>query len=201
MAEFLFHEDSHRYTLDGEVLPSVTQIISPLTALFYGGVDEDLLAARSELGRAVHADTWTDDQGELDDADVHPLVRPYLEAWRRFRRESGCTIAMGEHPLYHPALRYAGTCDRVLRWNNEGALVDIKTVARVVPTVHVQVAGGYESLLAAAGHDFNIRRRGALQLRADGSYRWHETPLDEIHQHRAAFMGLLSTYRWKERFT
>ena len=102
-----FEEAEHAYYLDGVRLPSVTQILKAegfIDARFY---DEH----SRERGRIVHLACEYDDLGELDDDSLDPEIAPYVEAWRRFKQESGFVIASVEVPLVSTKHRYAGKPD------------------------------------------------------------------------------------------
>ena len=51
-----FDEEKHRYTTEsGLRLPSVTQILHPISLSLYEGVDPETLRLKAELGSAVHS--------------------------------------------------------------------------------------------------------------------------------------------------
>ena len=191
---FEFDEASHTYTLDGVVIPSVTQIIKPIGADF-SMVPPMVLEAKRVLGVAVHAATELDDLGELDDAETDPLVMGYVRAWRRFLAESRFDVSMNEHRLFHASLRFAGTVDRFGTILDAPWLVDIKTAADPIPSYGVQLAG-YEILLRDFAYlETRPIRRATVHLNADGGYRMREynNPNDA-----ACFRSLLSVHHWKE---
>ena len=60
----------------------------------------------------MHEATQFDDEGDLDGSTLEPELLPYVEAWRKFRRECHLVIALIEQPIHSPKYRYAGTPDR-----------------------------------------------------------------------------------------
>ena len=102
-----FTEEGHRYTLNGERLASVTGILAA-----EGFIDT---AFYTEYGRQrgsfVHLARHYDDIGCLDESTIDPEIAPYLEAWRRFKRESGFVVCQSEIPLANLTYRYAGKPD------------------------------------------------------------------------------------------
>ena len=184
-----FDPVAHRYTFDGKPVPSVTTVLKPLYD--FGAIDQAVLAAKAALGTAVHVATELDDADDLDEGSVHELVRPYLEAWRLFRRETGATVVTSEQRVYHRVHRYAGTLDRVLSINGVMHLTDIKTSVEIHAGVGPQTAG----YLAALG-DKNITQRAVVQLKPDGTFRFN--PLNDPND-MAVFMSLLTVHRFKER--
>lgn len=81
--------------------------------------EEGLIDARwfddwsRDRGSMVHLATAYDDRGELDEESLDPVIAPYLEAWRKFRKESGFGPEKIEVPMQSTAYRYAGTPDRI----------------------------------------------------------------------------------------
>ena len=52
MLEFI--EESHTYILNGEIIPSVTQILQDLFPLKYDGVPQEILDNKAEYGTQLH---------------------------------------------------------------------------------------------------------------------------------------------------
>ena len=105
-----FDSDSHIYALDGVRIPSVTQILS-------FGQDLSRIPAYTALrGTAFHLATEYDDAGDLDESSVDPLVRPHLDAYRKWKAATNPVFALTEHRVWGEldGLRFAGTIDRVI---------------------------------------------------------------------------------------
>lgn len=103
----IFNEPDHSYFLDGVRLPSVTQILQAegfIDTRFYEDYDR-------ERGRIVHLATHYDDLGELDEDSLDPVIVPYVEAWRSFKRESGFIVEASEVSLASKTYGYCGTMD------------------------------------------------------------------------------------------
>ena len=109
-----FISDGHIYTdarVDGvgRLYPSVTTILKAegfIDTRFY----DDW---RRDRGSMIHLATAYDDAGELDEENLDPVIFPYLEAWRKFRKESGFAPDKIEPPMMSTAYKYAGTPDRI----------------------------------------------------------------------------------------
>jgi hypothetical protein len=196
MPEFTFDAERHEYRLDGHRLPSVTELIRPLTDDCYANIPPAVLERARQRGQDVHLATELDDENDLDEETLDPEIAGYLAGWRKFKADTKARILFGEKPLYHPSMRYAGRPDRVVEIEKFNWLLDYKAVAEVMEPVHVQLCG-YAMLLEPA---WPIQKRAALHLRPDGTYRLIETPAAEIHDHTAAFYGLLATWQWKQKF-
>lgn len=194
MSDLVFVADGHEYFYQGKRVPSVTQLLEPLYAGVFAGIPQRILDAKAAIGTAVHLATELYDEGDLDEASLHPVVRPYLDGWKRFRDDHGiASFKATEQRRFHPTLHYAGTVDRELVWKDSPATLDIKTTVELYPAVGVQL-GAYARL--ADPVNFQAYRRLAVQLKEDGTYAVHEykDPMDH-----ACFLALLTTYNWKAK--
>lgn len=200
----VFDPVEHRYFLDGRELPGITRVlrdvgIGPLPQSEIRVADSFAYAA--ERGKAVHEATALDDRGELDEESVDPVVRPYLDAWRRFREESGFRPepTLIEVPLARSDLGFAGTPDRAGILGEDRIVLEIKVTAEMPSWVGLQLAG--QRMLAWTTREFgavvpNAVRRFAVQLRPDGTYRLWEFRDPEDGR---VFLACLSIYQWKAK--
>lgn len=150
-ARLTFEAETHTYRVDGAVVPSVTQVLEPLTGLEF--VDDETLAIAAEFGTHVHKAVQLHNEGRLDRASLSPAIEPYLAGWERFVAESGIAIIDVERAVYHGKMRYAGTLDaRGYFPDNHKvpALIDVKTGSGHPRTVGPQTAA-YEAALVEAG--------------------------------------------------
>lgn len=195
-ASLTFDEPSHTYRLNGEVIPSVTQLLD--TALYnFAMVPEDLLQAAADRGTAVHFACELDDLDELDETSLRPEWVPYVEAWRKFRADSGIEFDLIEQRVFHPGLRYAGTIDRGGLMNRQRWLLDIKTTSVVSHAAGVQLAA-YEKAVRESVEAYKDARkihRGVIQLRDNGTYRL--VPFKEESDWNT-FVALLNIHNWKK---
>lgn len=161
----LLHFDlvAHRYLLDGRELISVTQALA-VAGLLDTRWFTDEAAAR---GTAVHAAIQHFHAGGLDISTIASGIAPYFDAYLAFQMDSGFAVAASEERVYDPVLGYAGTLD--LRGNfprSQGGIdvIDLKT-GSVPSWVGFQTAA-YARLVPGIP-----KRRWALNLRMDGTYR------------------------------
>jgi hypothetical protein len=107
-----FDELNHRFTCNGEVLPSVTGVLKSnrMTPDGYAFIDPWYL----ELGTQVHKTTELYDKGTLDEDCLSDVLLPYLEAYKVFKRDYSGQITGIEKKLWHPKLKYAGIIDRTI---------------------------------------------------------------------------------------
>jgi hypothetical protein len=182
-----FDEARHAYEWNGVPVPSVTTILKPLSD--YSMIKPATLKAAMELGTMVHATTELFDLGTLDETDLDPILQPYLDAWKKFRREVYFVPETVERRMYHPTLGYCGTSDRTGMVRGHKAVLDIKKMLVLGPVIGPQLSA-YAAMhnLEGAG----VVKRYALGLRADATYRLQEynDPSD-----LACFVSLLTMHK------
>lgn len=189
-AGLIFDARTHTYMMGGEIVPGVTSVLKPL--IDFSRIPADVLAAKADLGRRIHAATEFDDDGDLDEDSVEPDVAPYLAAYRRFRAESGAVVVANERMVYEPMHRYAGTLDRILQIDRIDWLVDIKSCVTTPMSAGPQTAAYLRAL-----NDPRVQRRAALRLRPDGTYRFE--PLTSPDDW-SCFYACLAVRRYTEKF-
>ena len=92
----VFDEASHLYTLDGERLPSVTQILQRAGAIDFDHIPPQIRERALARGTAVHRAVHYFNENDLDvDAfrTTWPEYAPYLDAWIKFVDVSGFRFA------------------------------------------------------------------------------------------------------------
>ena len=164
MTDLTFTAENHEYRFKGRVVPSVTQVLTPLTKLWTNGAD--LERARAE-GVAIHRTVELDLKGELDEETLPEWLKPYLAAWRKFVADTGFQLRASERMLFSETWGFAGTCDL------DGVLTKLKgspaAVIDVKRTLGGNVIGmqlaGYEKLLIEGTALSGRRRRFGLQLK------------------------------------
>jgi hypothetical protein len=153
-----FDPDTHRYSLDGRVIPSVTQRIGRAGLL--GSAPTWHTPEAADRGTAVHLACHHSDIGAAWDicADWDGYLRSY-QAWSRALSPTWTAI---EQPYYNAALDLAGTPDRIGTMAGRDVVLDIKS-GPPAPWHGIQLAA-YD-LLVPLPHR---RRRIGLYVRADG---------------------------------
>jgi len=184
-----FRDDIHEYRFGGVVVPSVTQILKPLTD--YSFVQAEALENARQAGVAIHKTVELECKGDLDEDALPEWLRPYLSAWRKFVLETGFVLEASEERVYHAGCRYAGTLDlRGATRRHKRGLFDIKRSFAAGPAIGVQTAAYANAI------DWRDAARFGLQLRGDGTYRLREfnDPADW-----SVFLALLTVHRYRER--
>lgn len=181
-----FDAEAHEYRVNGEVYPSVTQIIHE-----FGLMDTshftDEAAAR---GRYVAEATAMDDRGELDFDACAAGAKGYIEAWRRFRRETGFIPLQIEQVVVSPIYKYAGTLDRLGLLQSAKWLLDIKCGA--FARWHFLQLALYALATPGLG---SATKRAVVALGDDGTYSIKPDENPVIHM--AAAQALAQISRWK----
>ena len=180
-----FDEDKHEYTVNGVKVPSVSEILAPLSADRYSQVNPWVLQAAAERGRAVHEAAQLMDYGFDPDEDFS--VNGYLIAYQDFLSSTNVEWIYAEKIVgadrylqdgTHSVL-YAGTLDRYGYINGQAAIVDIKTYSSLstdaLLQASCQTALYREALLEnipedEAPDDYFVKRY-VLHLKKDGSWR------------------------------
>jgi hypothetical protein len=188
MTGLTFDEATHTYRFNGNVVPGVTSVLSPLTD--FSRVPPHVLEAASNFGKAVHMACELDDLGTLDEAALDPALAPYLQGWRKFSQDYAVEWDCIEEPIYHATMNYAGTPDRFGNVKGEFTVVDIKSTAQLYPSVGPQLS----AYANAKGNPF--AKRLAVQLKADGTYvaKPYTDPTDW-----PVFASLLTLRNWCAR--
>ena len=176
MAEFLYEESTHTYTLDGVVIPSVTEICAPITCGKYPPVG--VVQQAAARGTRVHELCALYDMDALPD-EIEAGLLGYVKAWAAFCRDYKPVWRHIELPLYgspDTGLPFAGTLDRIGEIDGRTRVVDIKTTASLDRPAKVALCEqitGYEWLADLNKIDVSYGAGMGVQLFADGNYRVH----------------------------
>jgi hypothetical protein len=136
-AKLVMDRETHVYKLGETVLPSVTEILRGA-----GVVNDQWWTDDGRWrGSQVHLACWYDDQNDLNEDDLDPALRGYVDAYRQFRADTGFVPTDIETPIYNDLLGYAGTPDRIGKISgNKLCLPDLKSGASSKVTRYQTVA-------------------------------------------------------------
>lgn len=193
--ELEFDAETHTYRVFGRRVEHLTGVLDFFDQSLKS-VPLETLEAAAELGTAVHKACELDDLRRLKESSVDPLVRPYLEGWRRFRREMEFVPSFMEEPLYHPEYDFACKPDRIGSLRGQaGWVVEIKSGAM---SRLAELQTGAQALMAERHGLGPIIGRAAVYLGPQHAlgYRFqqHKDPHD-----RSTFLSFLSAHRWLKR--
>lgn len=185
-----FDEDLHRYTFEGLEYPSVTRILKDLGLIDMSFYTE----AGLNRGTAIHTAIEYLLDGDLDWSALDERIVPYVLAFETFQRTTGFRVTHSSPTacrLADTIYRYAGTFDFAgfLADEKTPYLVDIKTGA-IEPWCALQTAAYARCVPTKPIH------RAGLQLREDGTYRFH--PYSDPNDERI-FLSAVSVWWWKNR--
>lgn len=126
-----FNEDTHTYTINGIVLPSVTQIISEIMPNKYANVNRRVLNEKAKFGTEGHKIIECLNVSDLENAKKHVrtienksleiCIREYLRLVKKYNINP-----IAHEMRTHYSYIYAGTLDMIAKVNNELSLIDVK---------------------------------------------------------------------------
>lgn len=182
-----YDPETHTYSVNGIELPSVTEILQSA-----GLVNTAFYTEESAWrGSVVHACCQYDDEGDLDEASVPEEAKGHLDAWRRFKLETGIRKFDGiEQPLFSPS--YAGIPDRTGIRDGRRFVLDIKTGV-LSPWVRLQLVG-YGHLI----EPYRPIDRIAVRLNKNGRYQSEEFPIASWRVDLRTFLNALQISHWKK---
>lgn len=162
-----FEEERHIYTVNGLIVPSVTQIMRPMSAQSYFSVDKEVLKQAADRGTDIHlaAELFATTRYR----NCTPEVQPYFNSWLSWVEDVKPEFLALEYRFYHPALWYAGTVDCLANINGELCLVDYKSTAQINFAAVTVQDSAYEKGLSQ--HGIEVKRRYVLHIRPDGYNR------------------------------
>ncbi len=192
--ELVFNPEKHRYTLGGIVLPSVTQIIQEAGLVDLSHIPADVLRRASDFGTAVHKATELYDKNDLDEETLDPSLKGPLQAWIKFVIDLKFKIEEIEPLMYSRKYMFAGTPDRIGTILRDKALLDFKTGPTLPRSIALQTAGYTCMYNEARGNADRIKRRLAVQLLENGSYKIQEYK-DKTDER--VFLSCLNVVNWK----
>ena len=166
MSVIEFDAEKHQYKVDGEVKPSVTEILEHLTAPGYGKVNPAILEEAKARGTAVHELTEAIDYG-MPPEEIDAGLAMYALAYLRFLADYDVEWELIEHQFYEPTMGFCGTIDRAGKIDGKDAIVDIKTTSS--PSTEQKIAVCCQTMAYLLGLNRRCERY-ALYLRSDGSY-------------------------------
>lgn len=174
-AELEFSEEGHVYRLNGEIIPSVTTVMKPVSSSVYGGIDTAVLNMAASRGSAVHE--AIENYVLYGIEDIVREYAGYLEAFTAFWAKYKPELIAVEVCVYHKYRKYAGTVDLLLRIAGETWLIDNKTSSKVEKMLTRLQLEAYEKALAS--HGIKVDRKGILHLQRTGRYKLVEHEMND----------------------
>lgn len=171
-----FDDVKHQYKVNGKVIPSVSEIIGPITYSNFR-VQQNVVDQAAHRGTMAHSTTALYDMGALEDeSSLSPDEAFYLKAWRDFCHDYKPDWQYIELPL--ACRTFAGTIDRIGIIDGTITIVDIKTTSSMDRVHKVALAcqiAGYWDLCQLNEIDAKYCNSLGVQLKKDGSYAVYDT--------------------------
>ena len=189
-----FNHDLHRYTVNGEIYPFVTGIISETVGHGWGAADWYL-----QRGRAIHACAKLIADGKQFKSD--PRLDGYITALRKFFAELKPCEIKSELPVASVIYRFAGMLDLVAMVNGKWCIIDYKHSVDKI-RIPLQLAAYSIAFNETLNANLNITYAKEInigygvQIRENGTYSMTEAINLKIPRYE--FLALRTTYRIKD---
>jgi hypothetical protein len=159
-----FDADAHTYQIDGVEVVSVTQALVESSMVDTKWFTEWARHRGSTVHRAVELLI----KGTLKLNSIDPRIQGYLDAYERFRDDTGFECFETERRVWAPTKGFAGTLDQLGAFRGATtAIVDVKTGA-LGWQVGIQLSGYSDGYHLETGN--NVDRLVGLRLKVDGTY-------------------------------
>lgn len=191
VADITFDADTHTYWYGMENVPSVSEILRPITEKYLDTIPESILNWKRDLGIAVHKACELFDLGTLDEASLDERIVPYLEGYKRFMLDKLPTWHDIESIVFEETARYAGTLDRAGSVDGHFSIVDIKTSVSIQPSAAVQLwayALAHDEMVAPSLYVLQLTGKGDYVLKEFTDYDLYSETWD----------ALLALRRWNK---
>lgn len=185
MAKLIFFDEKHEYKVDGEIVPSVSEITRFISREVYGDVVQFRLDHAAERGHNVHSACEQLDR--FGSAEIDAEIEPYIKAYIQFRKDHKPVWTKIEYAMYSSEFGYAGTIDRQGVMDGKPVILDIKSSYKVETALVTAQLNAYWNL--ATDNDMQAAQLWVLHLRKDGTYKLIEIPLDD-----STFMACLTLH-------
>ena len=168
MARLLFYDDTHRYTVDGEEVPSVSELTRFLTREVYTDTPQYFMDGAAARGTKVHKATEAlDKYGSVDCEDD---IAPYVQAYVQFLKDKNPDWEKIEWSVCNQKL-YAGTVDRYGTLDGKKVILDIKTTQSISGMHKVLYRAQQNLYKLAVLQEQPVDELWILQLKKDGTYK------------------------------
>lgn len=167
------NETTHSYKLGDLILPSVSEIIKPLSQKVYGDIDDWSLSLAAEKGTNIHFDIeqyiktgWKPTLTEENEGYLNAFSKAYEEI-----KNKNFVDFRSELRIFSPTYLYAGTLDLLLiDKNKDSIIVDFKTTSSIHEKLWSVQLTGYKKIIEEAG--IKVREMYVLHLSKNGKYQF-----------------------------
>lgn len=196
MATLIFYDKEHQYILNGEEVPSVSEISRFASREVYGTVEQYTLDNACNRGSMVHKSTEVLDK--YNEVECNSLIEPYIRAYVKFRKDYGVKEYVAiEKQLASSTMKFAGTIDRIVlitetfanKFKEQTkidisdkigklAIIDLKS-SSVIQKVLAQIQLNAYKKLATENNIGEIGALIILHLHKDEKYKVHNFEIDD----------------------
>lgn len=167
-----FKADTHEYfTEEGRKLYGVTHILQEAGLIDLSKVPSDILERALLFGTAMHKATELYDNDNLNEKTLDPSLRPFLDGWIKFKKETGFQIIEVEKHVVSLKYGYAGTPDRIGILRDKITVVDLKSGDELLPSSAIQTSAYENAYNEHKSVKEKARQRQIVRLYKDGTYK------------------------------
>ena len=191
MGEFVYNEETRIHTLDGKIIPSVSNIVGPLSR-DYSRAHPEKLERKRNLGTAFHEciRLFLNNDLDVDSIDEELVIpmRQFEEWWENdeFKGLTPPIIIAIEQPFCNEKLKYCGKPDLITK----DTIYDWK-LRKYDPICDPLRMAGYAGLFS----DFPVKRKIVVEFSLDSGYLPHDA---DKKQANSVFRKMLENY-WVQR--
>lgn len=182
-----FDRENHLYRVSGIPIPSVTQIMGPLSQAKYSTVSDAILQTAADRGTEVH--TAIEFFLKYGVAEISERGRGYLDAFMSWYQQYKPVVNGSEVMTYHRTLLYAGTVDLLATVGGKSTIIDYKTTAVVHDGLTTVQLEAYQRSLNSEG--VKVDQKAILHLRQDGTYSFKVYQVNDLEAWKT-FCALLT---------
>ena len=176
MASLVFYDEAHKYTVDGEEVPSVSEITRFMTRELYTDVNQLALDKAADRGTKVHKATEALDK--YGSVEIEDDLLGYLKAYVSYVKANNPSWEKIEWPVHNEKL-YAGTIDRYGKIGERSGIVDLKTTGTITPGHRAVYTAAQNLYRMAIEKEKPVDFIQIVQLKADGTYRVYELEIQD----------------------
>lgn len=182
MGDLTFDEKEHRYFHDGVEIPRLTRLIES-----FGLIKHKATEGYLQRGSAIHLALQYYDEGDLDEEALDPQIRPWFDAYKQFREDTGFKPVRIEKKAHNDQHLFATIVDRTGTINGSEVLLELKSGSKS-DWWGLQLAGQQIALQQ------EFKKRYALELSKEGKYKLH--PFHE-QEYLDIFYSMLNVNAWR----
>lgn len=186
-----FTEEGHIYRdIDGNKIPSVSEILQSSGASDFSFVNPDVMERAQRFGTAFHRSAHLLEQGKLKAYD--PALEPWISNLKRWVEISHPRWLRMEQPIASSAFKFAGTPDRFGDFLEErNTVLDYKTGS--YSPAHALQTAAYQILIEEY-LKLKVKHRFTLYI-SDEKYNLVE---HKDKNDKSIFLSMLQVYNWKK---